>query len=142
MKIRQGFVANSSSSSFVLAIKRLPDMDDSVVAAHLVLKYVYKMLLDTLETKADDVVRTKSEYDAFIMRKVWNSGKHESTLAALAYEMDDDDGAADLYAKRIKMLEDGFALYYLDIEHSDESLAEMLRAMSDGENITFTEDYL
>lgn len=140
MKIRHGFVTNSSSSSFVLAIKRLPDMDGSVVAAHPVLKYVYKMLLDTLDTKAENVVRDTKGYDDFVMQKIW--GKHATPLAAIAYEYDDEDGAERLYAQRKKMLEDGFVLYYLDIEYSDESLADMLRAMADGENITFEEGYL
>jgi len=140
MKIRQGFVTNSSSSSFVLAVKQLPEVDEEVAKSHPVLKYVYKMVIDTIEGKSDDVVRTLAEYDKFISGKVY--GRYATALDALIYEYDDEEGGKKLYAERAAVFNKGYTLYYLDIEYSDESLADMLRAMSDGENILFEEGYL
>ena len=142
MKIRHGFVTNSSSSSFLLAIKRIPEADAAAVASHPVLKYVYKMLLDVLNMKSEFAVHTVEEYNEFLAEKVWDFENHESPVSALAYEFSDEKRAKALYAKRIKMLEDGFVLYYLSIDYSDESLGDMLGAMADGDNILFTEDYL
>lgn len=72
MKIRNDYVTNSSSSSYVIAYKSLPEIDEETLKKYPFLKNYGKLIETVLftggdnETNAGTVSRTKEEYDEIL----------------------------------------------------------------------------
>lgn len=141
MKIRSDYVTNSSSSSYVIAYRSLPEFDEETLAKYPFLKSYGKLIEKVLfaegdnDTTAGEVARTKEEYDQwFLSTYSWRNNTLEEVL-------EDDRWLRDRYNKAIEYLEKGFNILSKDVDYNDEYCANMLQELAkDEDNFVILED--
>lgn len=142
MKIRYSFVTNSSSSSFVIAYRSLPEIDEETLKKYPFLKNYGKMIETVLftegenDTTAGKVFRTKEEYDEYIVD--WYGWGKQSTIEQI---LEDEDYPRDAYNEAIEYIEKGFNILQKSVDYCDDYCACMLRELAkDKDNFVILED--
>ena len=121
MKIRLGFVTNSSSSSYVIAYRSMPEFDEETLTKYPFLK-TYGQLIEKIlfaegdsETSTGEVARTKEEYDKrFHDNYSWRDSE---TLEDL---LNDNPWLKRRYDKAVEYLEKGFNILSKSVDYNDE----------------------
>lgn len=142
MKIRTDLVTNSSSSSFVIAYRNVPDFDSDTLKKYPFLK-IYPKLIETImmeesdyETVAAELFITRNEYDKhFIEQYGWRENQNIHDI------IDDDEYLKERYYKAIDYLKQGFTIAEKYIGYSDESLVGIIKTLAeDNDNFVILED--
>lgn len=141
MKIRTDYVTNSSSSSYVIAYRSLPEFDEETITKYPFLKNYGKLIEKVLftegndETSAGEVFRNKEEYDKwFIDNYVWG----QNTIEEIIYN---DGYLRTRYNQAIEYLEKGFNILCKDVDYCDDYCSNMLRELAnDEDNFVILED--
>lgn len=142
MKIRNDYVTNSSSSSYVIAYKSLPEIDEETLKKYPFLKNYGKLIETALFTEGDNdttagtVSRTKEEYDDnFISEYGWRDNVTVESI------LKDDDYLVDMYNKAIEYLEKGFCILDKRVDYNDTYCQNMIRELAeDKDNFVILED--
>lgn len=142
MKIRSDYVTNSSSSSYVIAYKSLPGIDEDTLNRYPFLKNYGKLIEKILFTEGDNdttagtVSRTKEEYDKnFVDEYGWKS---DMTLADI---LEDDEWLTNRYSKAVEYLEKGFNILDKSVDYNDTYCQNMIRELAeDKDNFVILED--
>ena len=142
MKIRLDYVTNSSSSSYLIAYRNLPEFDIVTISKYPFLEYYGNIIEKVLFTEGDydttagEVFRTKEEYESFIIEEYGWGGRN--TVEAI---LEDDDYFVDTYNKAIECLENGFNILEKSVDYSDSFCHNVIRALAaDRENFIVLED--
>ena len=142
MKIRLDFVTNSSSSSYILAYRNLPEFDKKTITKYPFLKNYGNLIEKVLftegnnDTTAGQVFKSKDEWDNYMVENWgWKSESVEDVLA-------DEPCLADMYNQVVELFSRGFYILNKLVDYNDEYCSNMLKTLAeDKENfVIISED--
>lgn len=137
-KFRFSFVTNSNSSSFVVAYKSIPEIDEETINKYPFLKnyssMIDKLLLTETEyTSKGNIFKTKDEIEKYML---WHYDC--DTIEELKEEIGEE-----LYNKFMKYINDGFNILFKNVDYNDECFVYMIKQVTeDNDDFVILEEYV
>lgn len=123
MKIRLDFVTNSSSSSYFVAYKPLPDFDEKTLHTYPILKNLIK-LYTMIFNCGYNTIYNKEDWDEYLCEYC---GYYDSIEELLKEE----DYLLEHYNKVLTYLEKGFNISHFSLDYSEQNLEYLINKFAE-----------
>ena len=138
VKTRIDFVTNSSSSSYIIAYKQMPEIDKETLEKYPFLAKFNEMIKNLITSVSEnysydesvDVIENIKDLEDYIFDQ-YGYGDLD-TLDKLFAE---DDWVKELYNELKGYLNKGYTVVLKDVSYYNDGVREMLWSLNDGENI-------
>ena len=131
MKIRMGFVTNSSSTSYVIGYKGETKFDKETLEKYPFLTEFNKMI----KTMFGDVVITSKEEFLEHLNEEFDWKEKFNSIE----EFIKDEGIEEPYEKLMAKLEEGYILFFREVSYYDDTFESLYDSLKKNEN-TFVEE--
>lgn len=138
MKYRSDFVTNSSSSSFIMAYKDSPFVDEDTIEKYPFLKAIDAIVPIIFKREADEsetaeVISTIEELREYIgFRYSWVAETVDSVLKRDSY-------VRNIYAESVEYLNKGYKIVFKDVDYDDPFYPILRKLTESNENLKLIE---
>lgn len=148
MKIRLGFVTNSSSSSFIIAYKKFPTIDDETLEKYPWLSSISEHLFDFIkdsqngyETETAEVITDKEDLDYYFKRQYDWGCQHRGKKVTIDNILEiEGEPVRKLYEQMKEKIESGYCIMEKRVGYDDSVLMGLISQLADDENIILLDD--
>ena len=127
MKIRNGFVTNSSSSSYIIAFKSITEEEKESIQSNIIKEYID--LMERFAFGNSIVIKNKEDCDKYFIDHF--SYKDIDTVDKI---INDDEYLKESYDECVDKLHNGYYIIDMEIDNCNDEKFSLIDSLNDGKH--------